>query len=591
MKLEQILMQAESPARYAGGEFNTREVKPDAPVQYLLCFPDVYEVGMSNLGVKILYNVLNNRPDTSCEMCYAPWTDMAELMKKNDIELFSLTSRKSAKEFDIIGFSLSYEMSYTNIAYMLDLANIPLFASDRAESDPIIMGGGLCMVNPEPVAKFFDLISIGDGEEALDSLAKLYAESKAKKLSKKQFLTLASKIEGIYVPNIGLDQASIKRACVTSLDETYFPTKIQVANTEAIHNRAMLELFRGCSRGCRFCQAGFVYRPIRYRKSETLINYAKELIKNTGYDEISLTSLSTCDYPFLREFLTELKPYTEKHKVKIALPSTRVDSFEAEFVESSRKGSLTFAPEAGSQRLRDVINKNVTEEDILKSCQVAFSKGYSSIKLYFMIGLPTETEEDINGIIDLATKIKSTYREYASNKKALALTVSTSTFIPKPFTPFQWEKQISLDEIREIQHKLKSTLKPLGIKYSWHDYKTSQIESVLALGGDELCNVIATVSKNGGKYDGWSEHFKYDLWIDALKQHGLSVENYTSGRAVDSKLPWDKIEAGISKKFLANERKKAYEGIKTGDCLKKCKGCGIASFDKEAFNVNCKGKV
>jgi len=611
MTFEQLLLKVSSPARYAGGEFNSAVPKQDAALKFLLCFPDAYEVGFSNLGIKILYGLLNERPDTSCELCFAPWRDMGALLKAHSLPLFSLTSRAPAKEFDMIGFSLSYELGYTNIPYMLDLAGIPLYAAARGEADPVIMGGGMCMVNPAPVAPFFDLICIGDGEEAIREIADIFVANKRAKGDKRAFLEEAALVRGIYVPGLAgectaryaqrtvADKTSlrpppstlrpppVKRAAVSDLDNAYFPTRIPVPNAEAVHHRAVLELFRGCNRGCRFCQAGFIGRPVRYRKPETLARLAGRLIRDTGYDEISLSSLSSCDYPYLRELLEAIKPICDESGVRISLPSTRVDSFAAEFTESARKGSMTFAPEAGTQRLRDVINKDVTEEDILSSCRAAFEKGFSAVKLYFMIGLPIETDEDIDGIVILAKKIKSLYRAHASNRKGLSLGVSVSTFVPKPFTPFQWEKQLPTDEIRRIHDRLKNALKPAGVRFSGHNPGMSKVEAALARGGEETAKALENAYLAGGAFDGWAECFDFERWQKAFEAAGLDLEAYSAALDRELPLPWDIVDTGIDKEFLVRERARAYSGQVSGGCAQQCNGCGIAGFDKN----NCAKKL
>ncbi|MCL2862289.1 MAG: TIGR03960 family B12-binding radical SAM protein [Firmicutes bacterium] len=553
-KIKHHLLTVDKPARYIGGEFNSAKPKKNAPCKFLMCFPDVYDVALSNLGIKILYHLLNEGKNITCEFAFAPWFDMEKLMREHEVELYSLETKTPAKEFDMLGFSLQYELSYTNILYMLDLANIPLRASERNEEFPLIIGGGPCSVNPQPIADFFDLFVIGDGEDVLPKVCEEYTKLKANgTYNKREFLQKISTFEGVFVPS--LNQEKIKKAQVKDLDKTYFPTKMIVPNLEVVHNRATLEIFRGCAKGCRFCQAGFIYRPMRMRKVDTLIDLAKRSMSDIGYDEMSLSSLSTCDYPYLRELLQKLKPIAEEKKVSIALPSTRVDSFESEFIDGARKSSLTFAVEAATQRLRDVIRKNITEEDILSSCKKAFESGYSGVKLYFMIGLPTETEEDIKEIITLAKKIKWYYKQYAKNKKPLRLVVSSSVFVPKPFTPFQWEKQLPLDEVIKTQNFLKNELRRLGIKYSYHDAKSSQLEAILCRGGRELSYVIEDAYRNGCCFDSWTDKFQYDKWVEALNKYELGPNELTKEQK--GTLAWHNIDVGVPHELLEKEREKA----------------------------------
>lgn len=494
-EIKDLLLSVDKPARYCGGEFNTPPIKADARLRFLMCFPDVYEVAHSNLGIKILYYMLNARLDTACETCYMPWVDMAAALRERNMALFSQETHAPMYSFDAVGFSLQYEMSYTNVLAMLDLGKIPLLRKDRGDGVPIVVAGGPCVVNPMPLTDFVDVFSIGDGEEAIQALADVLIAGKQEGASRETVLQRIARIDGMFVP--GISRGKVRRAVIDSLEPAFFPTRVQIPNIEAVFSRAVLEIFRGCTRGCRFCQAGMIYRPVRARSVETLKKYTQELIAANGFDEITLSSLSTCDYPCLRELLAEIKPLCDERHVNISLPSTRVDSFEAEFVASTRLSSLTFAPEAGTQRLRDVINKNVTEEDILTSCRYAFEKGYHSVKLYFMIGLPTETDEDLRGIADIVKKIKYRYKQYAVSRKPLALVVSTSTFVPKPFTPFQWEAQISLEEIERKQNLLKSILRPLNVKYNYHDGKTSRLETTLARGDERMNKVLYAAYQSG----------------------------------------------------------------------------------------------
>lgn len=586
-EIKDLLLQVDKPARYCGGEFNTPEIKQNAALRFLMCFPDVYEVAHSNLGIKILYYMLNNRPDTACESCYMPWADMAKGLKDRHMPLFSQETHAPIHTFDAVGFSLQYEMSYTNVLAMLELGHIPVLRADRGESAPIVVAGGPCVINPMPLTDFFDVFSIGDGEEAINELADVLVERKKSGISRAETLGRIAQIDGMFVP--GVSTGKVRRAVIDSLETAFFPTKVQIPNIDAVFQRAVLEIFRGCTRGCRFCQAGMIYRPVRERTPETLRKYTKELIENNGFDEITLSSLSTCDYPCLRELLQQIKPLCDARHVNISLPSTRADSFEAEFVASGRLSSMTFAPEAGTQRLRDVINKNVTEDDILTSCKNAFQKGFHSVKLYFMIGLPTETDDDLRGIADVVKKIKYCYKQHAVSRKPLSLGVSTSTFVPKPFTPFQWEAQISLSEIERRQSFLKTLLKPLGVRYAYHDGKTSRIEATLARGDERMNAVILAAYRSGCIFDSWTEYFDYGKWMNAFAACGVDPETYCGEQETNVPLPWERIETGISREFLVREREKSRRGELTPDCRKGCNGCGIHKEYPSAFRKNCAG--
>lgn len=585
--VEKILLRADKPARYTGGEWNTPPKKDNPTLKYLLCLPDVYEVAMSNLGIKILYDILNARLDTECHNCFAPWPDMGQLLTDNGIPLYSLESGEPMSAYGIVGFSLQYELSYSNVIYMLRLGGVAPERDKRGEDDPVVMAGGPCTVNPAPMSDIVDLFSIGDGEEALDRIAAAYTETKRAGGTKRDFLVKAATIPGVYVPGVS---TSVTRAVIDSLETAHCPTRPKIPNTEAVHNRAVIELFRGCTRGCRFCQAGMIYRPVRERTPDTVVRLAEQLIDNCGYDEISLSSLSTCDYPRLRELLEKLKPLCDARHVSLSLPSTRVDSFEAEYVMQSRLSSITFAPEAGTQRLRDVINKNVTEEDIFSSLKAAFNRGYSSVKLYFMLGLPTETMEDVAGIAALCERIVAMYRTEKRSAKPLSLSVSTSTFIPKPFTPFQWERQFGADEIAERQTFLKDKLRRLRVKYSYHDIRASRLEAAFSRGDARLGQVLLAAADRGCVFDGWTEIFDADKWDEAFAACGVTIDEYTREHAETEILPWDMVNAGVSKAFLLHERHKAYAGATTDDCRKGCHGCGLAAAAPGAFRAACADK-
>jgi len=601
---DEILNSVEKPARYTGGEWNSVVKKPEeVDIRFAFCFPDVYEVGMSHLGMKILYHLLNERKDTYCERVFAPWVDLEEKMRENNIPLFALESQEPITDFDFIGFTLQYEMSYSNIINMLDLANVPILASQRDERHPIVCVGGPCAYNMEPIADFVDFVMLGEGEEIINEVMDVYAKNKAEKASKLHFLEEIATIEGIYVPQFYDVQynedgtvsainhikekypSKLKKRIIKDMDNVYFPDRIVVPFTAIVHDRIMLEIFRGCSRGCRFCQAGVIYRPVREKTPKRLLELAEKLVENTGYDEISLTSLSTSDYSGIKELTNGLIDSMESRKVNLSLPSLRIDSFSLDLMEKAqkvRKGGLTFAPEAGSQRLRDVINKGVSEEDLIHSCSIAFNGGWSSVKLYFMLGLPTENFDDIQGIADLGNKVIDIYMKVPKENrgKGLNINISTSSFVPKPFTPFQWEPQDSMDSLRQKPRFLKDKLKNRFITYHWSDPETSFLEAVFARGDRRLGKVIAKAVEKGCKFDGWGEHFRFDVWMEAFKECNIPPEFYANReRSRDEVMPWDHIDVGVTKAFLYSEREKAYKGEVTPNCMVKCAGCGATVFE------------
>jgi len=603
---DEILYKVSKPARYIGNELNSVHKNPaDVDIRFAFCFPDVYEVGMSHMGMKILYHMLNDREDTFCERVFAPWPDMEAKMREKGIRLFGLESRDEIRDFDFVGFTLQYEMSYTNIINMLDLAGIPIRSRDRGTKDPFIICGGPCAYNPEPLAEIADIFVLGEGEEVLQEIIEQYKIWEKGHGERDEFLKDISKIKGVYIPAFydveynedgtikrfyPLDDSFpkvISKRFVKRLDDSYFPGKIIVPYMEIVHDRIMLEVFRGCTRGCRFCQAGMIYRPVREKTKNKVLSQAQRLVEGTGYEELSLTSLSICDYSDIESLVKELISAHEKEKVGISLPSLRIDSFSVDLIneiQKVRKTGLTFAPEAGSQRMRDVINKGVTEEDLLKSVKAAFESGWSKIKLYFMIGLPEETYEDIQGIADLAYKVIDAYYSVPKEKrkKGLNVTVSTSSFVPKPFTPFQWEPQNTIEELREKQRFLNSKIKNRQITYNYHESHISFLEAVFSRGDRKISEVLISAWKKGCKFDGWDEFFNYDLWMEAFKECGVDPEFYANRRReYQELLPWDHIDIGVKKEYLINEREKALDERLTPDCRQGCRNCGIIGFEKE----------
>ena len=598
--MDKLLSKVQKAVRYTGGELGSVvKDKENIKVRFAFCFPDLYEIGMSHLGMKILYHELNEREDVWVERVFAPWTDMEEQMIGSSTLLFGLESKDPINTFDFVGFTLQYEMSYTTILHMLKLAGIPLLSSERREGMPFVCAGGPCAFNPEPLADFMDFYLIGDGEEIWNEVIDEYVIWKDSGENREDFLKRISQIEGIYVPSFYQTDYNedgtiksvttlydfvpkrVKKRVVKDFNKTYYPEKMIVPYMDIVHDRIMLELFRGCIRGCRFCQAGFIYRPIRERKPETLLKFAENLINNTGYEEISLTSLSSSDYTCLPDLTEELLKLTEKSKINLALPSLRIDNFSVELmkkIQSVRKSSITFAPEAGTQRLRDVINKNITEEDIFSGAGMAFEGGWTGIKLYFMIGLPTETDEDVRGIAELAEKVSDLYSEKASPKdlKRGRITVSVSSFVPKPMTPFQWEKQDCLSEIRRKQTIIRDNLKSKRIVYNWHESYVSVLEGVFSRGDRRLGKVLLNAAEAGCKFDSWDEFFDFDKWTAAFEKAGLDMEFYTQRkRLFDEILPWDVIDPGIGKSFFKRECEKAYKGETTSNCRQSCAGCGL----------------
>ncbi len=605
--LNRLLPTVQKPARYTGGEYNQIVKDPkDVDVRIAYCFPDTYELGMSNLGMRILYGVMNEMEGVWCERVFAPWGDMEETMRRHQLPLWALESQEPIKNHDLIAFTIGYEMSYTNVLNMLDLAGIPLHCHARQGLKHMVFAGGVCAYNPEPLADFVDFFSLGEGEEITVEIVSLYRKAKNEDWSKDQFLREVAKIPGVYVPSLyahnynadgtlaeiipapGAPKTVTKRI-IEDLDRAYFPTRGIVPTTEIVHDRSNLEVFRGCIRGCRFCQAGFSCRPVRKKSPEVLYRQALESLEDSGNHELTLASLSTSDYRGLKPLTDLLIPYCQEHKINLSVPSLRADNFSRELMEklqTVRKSGLTFAPEAGTQRLRDVINKNLTEEEILDTCARAFSGGWNNVKLYFMLGLPTETDEDVLGIAELVYKIIKTWQQHASNKKrGLRVHVATAFFVPKPFTPFQWEKQITPEEYLRRTKLLKSAMPHKAVEYNYHAPDLSRLEAVLARGDRRLGAVLENAMRNGARLDGWDEYFRYDLWLDAFASCGIDPNFYTvRGIAEDEVLPWDSISVGVNKSFLLKERHRAYDGKVTPDCREGCSGCGADKLLKE---VHC----
>lgn len=597
-KAEKLLSMVQKPGRYTGGELNSVIKNPeDVDIRFAFCFPDTYEIGMSHLGMKILYSLLNKREDTWCERVFAPWVDMEELMRKNDVPLFALESSDEIKDFDVIGFTLQYELCYTNVLNMLDLAGVPVRSADRKSLTPLVIGGGPCVCNAEPIADFFDLTLPGEGEEVLNELMDLFKEYKKKGASKEEFLKAAAKIEGVYVPSFyefsynddntiksvtpsnGAPER-VKKRIISDLNTVFYPESFVVPFIDIVHDRAVEEIFRGCIRGCRFCQAGFLYRPIREKSSDTVNKQCRSLCDTTGYDEISLSSLSTSDYTQLQSLLEGIFSWSEDDKVSVSLPSLRVDNFSDELMEKLqkvRKSGLTFAPEAGTQRLRDAINKNVTEREVIETSRKAFSGGWTNVKLYFMMGLPTETNEDVVGIADLAQKVVDEFYKNPNKPKGkgVNVSISVSCFVPKPFTPFQWEAQDTMEQLKAKQHLLLESVKSRKISVSYHDARTSFLEGVFARGDRRLCDVMEKAWRKGCRFDSWDECFSFEKWIEAFEECGVDPYFYTSRkRSYDEILPWDHMDYGISNRFFQKEAEKAYQSVTTPHCREKCNACG-----------------
>lgn len=600
-RLERILPKVQKPARYTGGEYNQiLKDKSTVDLRVAFCFPDTYEIGMSNLGMKILYQTMNSLPYVWCERVFAPWSDMFDEMKRASIPLYALESGDALDRFDVLAFSVGYEMAYTTVLDMLDMAGLPVRSSDRPDLLPLVFMGGSAGVNPEPMAPFMDLFVIGEGEEMNNELLALLRRAKEEGWSKQRFLESAAQIGGVYVPSLyevsyhddgtirsisplsGAPQ-QVKKRIIQDLDAVPFPTNPIVPSTEVVQDRVNLELFRGCVRGCRFCQAGYIYRPIRAKKPETLIRQGIETLRNTGYEDMTLLSLSSSDYRHLGTVCDGLLEFCEPRSIGVSLPSLRADNFSMELMEKLqrvRKSGLTFAVEGGSQRLRDAINKNVTEEDLLNTCRIAFEGGWNTVKLYYMLGLPTETDEDIIGIAEMADRVLHCWRQYSKVKsRGVRITISTSCFIPKPHSPFQWEAQISPEEYLRRVNLLRASIKARNVVYNWHDAETSFIEAALSRGDRKVADVVEAVWRKGGRLEAWSDFFSYDRWLSSFAEADLDPAFYASReRSTDEVLPWDMINVGVRKQHLIREREKAYSAELSPDCRHACSACGAAAL-------------
>lgn len=606
-KIEKLLLKVQKPGRYVGGEMGAViKDKQDVDVRFAFCFPDTYEIGMSHLGLKILYSLFNEKPYIWCERVFAPWLDMEEIMRSHDIPLYALESGDPISDFDFIGFTLQYELSYSNILNMLSLGNIPVLSKDRHDLYHIVVAGGPCACNPEPITDFIDIFFLGDGEEVDLEVIELYRRCKKENKTREEFLRLASQIKGVYVPSLydvsynddgtvkaitplSGAPAVIEKRVMMNMDESYYPDNFVVPNIEIVHDRAVEEIFRGCIRGCRFCQAGFLYRPVREKSVECISDQCHQLCQNTGYDEVSLSSLSSSDYSQVVPMLRELNSWAKPENVSLSLPSLRVDGFSDDIlneIKTVRKSGLTFAPEAGSQRLRNAINKNVFEDELMTTCRVAFEGGYTTVKLYFMIGLPTETMDDVAEIPLLGKKVLDTFYSTPNRPKGKSprVTVSASSFVPKPFTPFQWEPQDTMEVLREKQKHIKQTMidnhiSPAKMTYNYHDSDTSYLEAVFARGDRRLNAVMYEAYKRGMHFDGWSDCFSLEAWLEVFEACGVDPSFYANRRrSFDEVLPWDHLDYGVSKKFLQSECERAYRSEASPNCREKCMGCGAMKY-------------